>query len=108
MSRFAVGIIDEQHRFGVAERESFTKKGEGHMLTMSATPIPRTLALTLYGDLEVIRLDEKPPGRRPVDHTMDPPTRQGESVRVSQATRSSDGRQAYVVFPRVSAGEEAK
>jgi len=61
----AVGIIDEQHRFGVSERESFARKGKAHLLAMSATPIPRTLALTLYGDLEVIALDEKPPGRNP-------------------------------------------
>lgn len=105
MSRFAVGIIDEQHRFGVKDRESFAQKGGGHLLTMSATPIPRTLALTLYGDLEVIVLDEKPPGRRPVDTRWIHP-KDREKVYAFLRREIERGRQAYVVFPRVFAVED--
>jgi len=64
----AFAVIDEQHRFGVAQRLELAEKGRGtDMLVMTATPIPRTLALTAYGDMDVSRLDEKPPGRKPVD-----------------------------------------
>jgi len=66
--RLQLAVIDEQHRFGVAERQRLLDKGEAvHVVAMSATPIPRTLELTLYGDLDVSRIDEKPPGRTPVD-----------------------------------------
>lgn len=101
----AVGIIDEQHRFGVSERESFARKGKAHLLAMSATPIPRTLALTLYGDLEVIALDEKPPGRQPVDTRWIHPK---DRARVYAFVKREvgRGRQAYVVFPRVYGDDE--
>lgn len=107
MDRCAVGIIDEQHRFGVAERENFARKGGGHLLAMSATPIPRTLALTLYGDLEVIVLDEKPAGRRPVDTRWIHPNDR-EKVYAFVKREVERGRQAYVVFPRVHGDEEAR
>src|ERR1700687_3474432 len=64
----ALAIIDEQHRFGVEQRLALTEKGhDADTLLMSATPIPRTLMMTAYGDLDVSRLTEKPPGRRPID-----------------------------------------
>src|SRR6185436_3750601 len=63
----SLSVIDEQHRFGVSDRRRLQDKGEAaHLLAMSATPIPRTLELTVFGDLDVSRLDEKPPGRTPV------------------------------------------
>src|SRR4029077_9596356 len=69
MPRLALAVIDEQHRFGVAQRARLRERGAldvlPHMLVMTATPIPRTLALTVYGDLDVTTLDEKPPGRLP-------------------------------------------
>lgn len=103
MPRFAVGVVDEQHRFGVEQRERLSDKGPGHLLLMSATPIPRTLALTLYADLELIALDEKPPGRKPVDTRWIHP-RDREKVYAFVRREVEQGRQAYVVFPRVHAG----
>src|SRR4029077_15955436 len=75
----ALAIIDEQHRFGVEARLALTEKGrDADTLLMSATPIPRTLMMTAYGDLDVSRLTEKPPGRRPVDTRTVPLDRLGE------------------------------
>ncbi len=77
----ALAVIDEQHRFGVNERRRLQDKGAGvHLLAMSATPIPRTLELTLYGDLDVSRLTEKPPGRTPVATRAVPMPRMGEII----------------------------
>ena len=100
-------ITDEQHRFGVAQRARLAAKGvHPHMLVMSATPIPRTLALILYGDLDVSILDELPPGRQPV-----------ETYAVSSAKRDraygyvrkhlDEGRQGFIVCPLVEDSEEA-
>src|SRR6201999_3540501 len=76
-----LAVIDEQHRFGVNERQRLQNKGAScHLLAMSATPIPRTLELTLYGDLDVSRLNEKPAGRKPVTTTAAPSSRLGEIV----------------------------
>ncbi len=81
-----LAVIDEQHRFGVSERKRLQAKGDGaHLLALSATPIPRTLELTLHGDLDVSRLDEKPPGRKPVVTTAAPTSRVGEVVGAPQA-----------------------
>ncbi len=70
LPRLALAVVDEQHRFGVRQRLALREKGEGgrrpHMLMMSATPIPRTLAMTHYADLDVSVLDELPPGRTPI------------------------------------------
>jgi len=98
-------IIDEQHRFGVSERRRLQDKGESaHLLAMSATPIPRTLELTLYGDLDVSRIDEKPPGRQPVATRAAPMARLHEVVeRLRVAAR--DGAQAFWICPLVAESE---
>ncbi|MFZ5669845.1 MAG: ATP-dependent DNA helicase RecG [Pseudomonadota bacterium] len=100
-------VIDEQHRFGVSERKRLQDKGESaHLLAMSATPIPRTLELTVFGDLDVSRIDEKPPGRTPVATRAVPSTREGEIVaRLIRAVR--DGAQAFWICPMVSESEVA-
>ena len=98
-------VIDEQHRFGVSERRRLQEKGEAvHMLALSATPIPRTLELTLYGDLDVSRLDEKPAGRKPVVTTAAPTTRIDEVVGRLKAAVAS-GAQAFWICPLVSESE---
>lgn len=99
-------ITDEQHRFGVGQRSRLSAKGEDpHLLVMSATPIPRTLALILYGDLDVSVLDELPPGREPVDTFL-----VGESYRprINAFIRKqvSEGHQCFVVCPAVEESEE--
>ena len=94
-------IIDEQHKFGVAQREQLVRKGRyPHLLVMTATPIPRTLGLTLYGDLDVSVIDELPPGRGRVKtlvRTPDTLPKVWEFIR----RKLTEGRQAYVVYPRV-------
>ena len=99
-------ITDEQHRFGVGQRSRLSAKGEDpHLLVMSATPIPRTLALILYGDLDVSILDELPPGREPVDTCL-----VGESYRprINAFIRKqvAEGHQCFVVCPAVEENEE--
>ncbi len=103
----ALTVIDEQHRFGVNERARLQAKGAAaHMLAMSATPIPRTLELTLYGDLDVSRLDEKPPGRRIVATRAAPAPRVEEVItRLRRAVAM--GAQAYWICPLVSETETA-
>ncbi|MFC5374337.1 ATP-dependent DNA helicase RecG [Brevundimonas faecalis] len=104
--RLALAVIDEQHRFGVNERQRLQAKGEGgvHLLTMSATPIPRTLELTQYGELEVSRLMEKPPGRTPVATAVLPLVRIGEVAKRLKAAIDS-GAQAYWICPLVAESE---
>lgn len=104
-ARLGLAIVDEQHRFGVRQRLALRQKAlVPHLLVMTATPIPRTLALTAYGDLEVSVLDELPPGRLPVKTTMHRRTKRDE---VFARVRSliAEGRQAYVVFPLVEESE---
>ncbi len=98
-------VVDEQHRFGVHQRLALTTKGEAtDVLVMTATPIPRTLVLTYYGDMDVSRLTEKPAGRRPIETRAIPLTRLDEVVeRVRAAT--SDGAKAYWVCPLVEESE---
>ena len=98
----ALAVVDEQHRFGVSERRRLQAKGASvHLLALSATPIPRTLELTVYGDLDVSRLDEKPPGRKPVTTTAAPTVRLDEIVaRLGQAVAS--GAQAFWICPLVA------
>ncbi|HTK34337.1 MAG TPA: ATP-dependent DNA helicase RecG [Caulobacteraceae bacterium] len=101
----ALAVVDEQHRFGVAERRRLQDKGgEVHLAALSATPIPRTLELTLYGDLDVSRLDEKPPGRKPVTTTKAPTTRLHEVVERLRDSISA-GAQAFWICPLVSESE---
>jgi ATP-dependent DNA helicase RecG len=101
----ALAVIDEQHRFGVSERRRLQAKGGAvHLAALSATPIPRTLELTLYGDLDVSRLDEKPPGRKPVVTTAAPSSRIGEVVARLKAAIAA-GAQAFWICPLVSESE---
>ena len=103
----ALTVIDEQHRFGVNERARLQAKGESvHLLAMSATPIPRTLELTVFGDLDVSRIDEKPPGRTPVATRASPMSRVGEIVHRLQ-TAIDGGAQAFWICPLVSESETA-
>jgi ATP-dependent DNA helicase RecG len=103
--RLAVAVVDEQHRFGVRQRTALDRKGPGglapHVLHMTATPIPRTLALTTYGDLDVTRLRELPKGRRPIATHIasSAPERARAYERIREELRA--GRQAYVVCPLV-------
>ncbi len=100
----ALAVIDEQHRFGVNERRRLQEKGEGvHLLALSATPIPRTLELTLYGDLDVSKLDEKPRGGKPVTTTLSPSTRLPRSW--SGCARAIDGGRAGVLDLPAGGGE---
>ena len=106
--RLGVGIIDEQHRFGVMQRATLKRHGTNpDILLMTATPIPRTLALTLYGDLDVSVLDELPPGRRPVVTRVYPQT---QRARVLETVRREldAGRQAYIVCPLVAESEKSE
>ena len=98
-------VVDEQHRFGVGQRTVFREKGTTpDTLVMTATPIPRTLSLTLYGDLEVSLIDELPPGRKPVETRItDPAERLGAYEEVRREI--DDGRQAYVICPLVEESE---
>ena len=103
----ALTVIDEQHRFGVNERTRLQAKGEAvHLIAMSATPIPRTLELTVFGDLDVSRIDEKPPGRTPVATRASPMSRVGEIVERLR-TAIAGGAQAFWICPLVSESETA-
>jgi ATP-dependent DNA helicase RecG len=98
-------VIDEQHRFGVHQRATLRGKGESpDVLVMTATPIPRTLALTLYGDLEVSVIDELPPGRKPVITRARPDSARGKIYRFLRE-QVAEGRQVYVVCPLVEESE---
>ena len=105
LQRLGLAVVDEQHRFGVLQRASLRGKGEHpHVLVMTATPIPRTLALTLYGDLDVSVLDQLPPGRSPIQtHWRREPAREKIYEHIRHELRS--GRQAYVVCPLVEETE---
>jgi ATP-dependent DNA helicase RecG len=105
--KLGLAIIDEQHRFGVRQRLELFKKGvQPDVIVMTATPIPRTLALTLYGDLDVSTIDELPPGRKPIvtRHVEDAEV---EGVYSFVAQEIKAGRQAYVVYPVVEETELA-
>ena len=106
--RLGLVVIDEQHRFGVHQRSRLLNKGEApHLLTMTATPIPRTLALSIHGDLEVSQIDELPPGRQPVTTTILTP---GEREQAYGAVRTvaSRGERAYVILPLVDESDKLK
>jgi ATP-dependent DNA helicase RecG len=98
-------ITDEQHRFGVGQRLSLQQKAENpHVMVMSATPIPRTLALIIYGDLDVSVLDELPPGRQPIETYRINSAKRARALRFIQK-HLDEGLQAYIVCPLVEAGE---
>lgn len=104
--RLGLAVIDEQHRFGVAQRARLWKKSElpPHILVMTATPIPRTLAMTLYGDLDVSVIDELPPGRKPIV-TIHKYNNQMTSLYAGIAKQINEGRQVYIVFPVIEEGK---
>lgn len=106
-SRLGFVVIDEQHRFGVAQRARLWSKSTmpPHVLVMTATPIPRTLAMTLYGDLDVSVIDELPPGRKPIqtDHYYDG---NHKSVYAFLDRELKKGRQAYIVYPLIEESEK--
>lgn len=105
----AYAIIDEQHRFGKAHRQKLTQKHKvsPHLLSMTATPIPRTLALTIYGDLDLSVLDQMPAGRKPIiTEIAGPEKREVAYERVRKEL--ADGRQAYVICPRIDEPDPAK
>jgi len=110
--RLALAIVDEQHRFGVQQRMSLKEKGEGggrtpHQLIMTATPIPRTLAMTAYADLDVSVIDELPPGRTPIRTIALGDERRSDVVeRIHAACR--EGRQAYWVCTLIEESEELR
>ncbi len=106
---FAYAIIDEQHRFGTMHRQKLATKGAvaPHLLSMTATPIPRTLALTLYGDLDLTLLDQMPLGRKPVKTAVLGPEKREEAyARVREELAAS--RQAYVICPRIDEPDPEK
>jgi ATP-dependent DNA helicase RecG len=108
-ARLGLCVVDEQHRFGVEQRRALDAKGvEGmapHVLHMTATPIPRTLSLTAYGDLDTTALHELPAGRQPVETQLVEEDQRGEAYQFLRA-RLREGRQAYVVCPLVSESEK--
>jgi ATP-dependent DNA helicase RecG len=104
--KLALVIIDEQHRFGVRQRAMLRAKGtQPHTLVMTATPIPRTLALTLYGDLDISVLDELPPGRRPVRTILYPSYKMQNCFEFIKA-KLREGRQAYFVYPLIDESDK--
>ena len=111
-ARLALVIVDEQHRFGVQQRLKLAEKGQAqgrvpHQLIMTATPIPRTLAMTAYADLDISVIDELPPGRAPVRTVVVPAQRRAQVVmRIVEACRA--GRQAYWVCPLIDESDELR
>lgn len=107
-ARLGMVVVDEQHRFGVAQRAKLWHKSQNppHVLVMTATPIPRTLAMTLYGDLDVSVIDELPPGRKPIvtHHFLD-----SNMIRLYDGIRQQihQGRQVYIVFPLIEESEKS-
>ncbi len=105
-ARLGLAIIDEQHRFGVEQRATLGEKGAApDILLMSATPIPRSLALTLYGDLDVSVLDERPPGRQPVTTALRAETARDRVMEFVE-TQLATGRQAYLVYPIIEESDK--
>ena len=105
--RLGLAVVDEQHRFGVAQRAKLWGKSEypPHILVMTATPIPRTLAMTIYGDLDVSVIDELPPGRKPIV-TLHKYDNQLTSLYQGIRQQIQQGRQAYIVFPVIKESEK--
>jgi ATP-dependent DNA helicase RecG len=105
-ARLGLAVADEQHRFGVLQREDLRRKGyDADVLVMTATPIPRTLALTAYGDLDLSIVDEKPPGRTPIRTLIRPASGRREVLDLVKRA-VAEGSQAYVVYPLVEESEK--
>ena len=105
--RLGLGVIDEQHRFGVVQRALLKRKGDNpDILVMTATPIPRTLSMTVFGDLSLSVIDELPPGRTPIETRV---AREGRRKEVYAAIRDEvgKGRQAYIIYPLVEETEKS-
>lgn len=110
--KLGLAIIDEQHRFGVMQRKNLLKdkddsKTVPHLLSMTATPIPRTLALAIFGDLDLSVLDELPPGRKPIVTKIIPPNKRGDIYNQIRNELKA-GRQAYVICPRINEPDPTK
>lgn len=107
--KLALAIIDEQHRFGVMQRSKLVRKQEivPHLLSMTATPIPRTLALTVYGDLDLTLLDELPAGRKPIITEIVTPEKRSEVYEKIRAELKT-GRQVYIICPRIDEPDPKK
>ena len=105
----ALVVIDEQHRFGTNQRRQLAKKEARlpHLLSMTATPIPRTLALTIYGDLDLTLLDQMPPGRKPIITKIVTPDKRIEAYQ-EMRRELKEGRQAYVICPRIDEPDPEK
>jgi ATP-dependent DNA helicase RecG len=100
-----LAVIDEQHRFGVSQRAALRAKGSNpHLLVMTATPIPRSLALTVYGDLDVSVMDEMPAGRRPVDTFVLRPVERERAYNLVR-TQVQQDHQVFIIYPLVEQGE---
>jgi ATP-dependent DNA helicase RecG len=104
--QLALAIVDEQHRFGAMQRDALRQKagGSAHILVMTATPIPRTLALTLYGDLDLSVIDQLPPGRQPIRTRFVPANKRANAYQFVRA-RIAEGRQAFIICPLIEESE---
>jgi ATP-dependent DNA helicase RecG len=101
-------VVDEQHRFGVEQRAALRAKGENvHLLVMTATPIPRTLALTIYGDLDLSTINELPAGRQPVSTFLLPPSNRERAYSLIRS-QIDEGRQAFIIYPLVEESENSE
>jgi len=102
-----LAVIDEQHRFGVEQRGTLRNKGENpHLMVMTATPIPRSLALTIYGDLDISVIDEMPPGRQPVEtHVLYPQERERAYTLIR--SQLEEGNQAFIIYPLVEESDKS-
>ncbi len=103
-----LAIVDEQHRFGVEQRAALRAKGDNpHLLVMTATPIPRSLALTIYGDLDLSIIDEMPPGRQPVSTYVLTPRERERAYRLIR-NQIAAGRQAFIIYPLIEENEKSE
>ena len=107
-NQLGLAVVDEQHRFGTRQREQLRAKGSGrpHFLAMTATPIPRTLALAVYGEMSVSVIGELPPGRTPIVTQVVEPGRRGEAYELVR-TQVAEGRQAFVIYPLIDESEKS-
>jgi ATP-dependent DNA helicase RecG len=107
-ARLGLAVVDEQHRFGTRQREQLRAKGQGrpHFLAMTATPIPRTLALAVYGEMAVSVIDEMPPGRTPIVTQVVDPEHRSDAYAVVRA-EIMKGRQAFVIYPLIEESEKS-